>query len=196
MDWLEFVASLTRSLAWPITLVVLVFFLRVPITRALLKLTRLKYKDLELDFSHELKQLEDKARAVDIAVRQPRILPAGEKDSPQLLEEAARLAQDFPEAAVALGWQAVEDELMSSVLRLAISPDPPSYNSPLKNAQLLKDQHVIDENTFELLNRIRKLRNIAVHHTRGAGAITTADAVEFLAIANGVAQRLQTARRG
>lgn len=46
--------------------VILVVLFRVPVRRALLSLTRLKYKDLELDFGHELKQLEKEAKAIDI----------------------------------------------------------------------------------------------------------------------------------
>jgi hypothetical protein len=41
MDWLQFLASLVKSLAWPTTLVILVLLFRVPVRRALLSLTRL-----------------------------------------------------------------------------------------------------------------------------------------------------------
>jgi hypothetical protein len=195
MNWLQFIASLVGSLAWPATLVIAIFVLRDPITRALLTLTRLRYKDLELDFGHELKQLEKKARALDIPPQPARTLIPVEKHASQLLEEATPLAHDFPEPAVALGWQAVEDELMSAVKRLAISADYPPYNSALKNARLLREQNAIDENTFDLLNRMRNLRNMAVHRGQGPTRITVDEALEFLALARGVVQKLQSAKR-
>ena len=102
----------------------------------LLTLTRLKYKDLELDFGRELKQLEQKAKAIEVKPQQSKAIPPAAKDSAQLLDEAERLAQDFPEPAVAVGWQAVENELMSAVMRLAISPDYPAHNSAMKNVEL------------------------------------------------------------
>jgi uncharacterized protein YutE (UPF0331/DUF86 family) len=196
MDWLHFVASIVGSLAWPLTVVILVVLLRGPITRVLFTLSRLKYKDLEVAFGQELRQLEEKAKAIDIIPRQSRSIPSTEKDSPQLLDEATRLAQDFPEGAVFVGWQVVENELMSAVMRLAISPDYPPYNSALKNAQLLKEENAIDEGTVELLSRMRTLRNMAMPPSSWHGYITTGEAIEFLALARGVVERLQAARRG
>jgi uncharacterized protein YutE (UPF0331/DUF86 family) len=163
----------------------------------LLTLTHLKYKDLELDFGQELKELEERAKAIDVKPQPPKAFSSAKKDASQLLEEATRLAQDFPEPAIAVGWQAVEDELMSAVMRLAISPDYPPHNSALKNAELLRDQKAIDEGTFDLLKRMRNLRNMAVHG--GAHAtrnVTTDEAIEFLALARGIVERLRGARRG
>src|SRR5260370_1218861 len=129
MDWLQFLASLVKSLAWPTALVILVLLFRVPVRRALLSLTRLKYKDLELDFGRELKELEKEAKAIDITPQPPKSIAPTQRDSSQLLQEAAQLAQRFPEPAVAVAWQAVEDELMQAVMRLAVSPDYPAHNS-------------------------------------------------------------------
>jgi hypothetical protein len=194
MNWLQFIESLVRSLAWPVTVFALVFLLRTPLRQVLLTLTSLRYKDLELDFGRELKQLEEKARSIDITPAQPKSLFAN-KDSSQLINDAAKLTQEFPQAAVAIGWQAIEDELASAIMRLAISPDPPSHGSAAKNVQLLREHGVIDEATVELLNRMRKLRNMAVHHTNNGATVTSSDAAEFLALAGGVAERLRALRR-
>lgn len=190
MDWLQFFSSVVGSLAWPATVLALVVLLRAPVTRVLLTLTRLKYKDLELDFGRELKQLEEQAKAIEVKPQQPKALPPAPKGSAQLLAEAERLAQDFPEPAVAVGWQAVEDELMSAVMRLAISPDYPAHNSALKNAELLLGQKAVDENTIDLLKRMRNLRNMAVQGNCGLGNVTTDQAIEFIALARGVVEKL------
>jgi hypothetical protein len=195
MGALQFLASLISSLAWPITVTVLVFVLRVPLTRVLLTLTRLKYKDFELDFGRDLKRLEEDAKAVGIAPKDSKAIAPPRRDSLQLLEEAARIAQEFPEAAISIAWQAVEAELIAAVMRLAMSPDYPSYNSALKNAELLRDQNMIDTRTFEILNRMRVLRNAAIHGARSATAITSDEASEFVALARGVVEKLQTLRR-
>lgn len=80
---------------------------------------------------------------------------------------------------------------MQAVTRLAISPDYPA----LKNAELFRAQNEIDQRTFELLNRMRNLRNMAVHGAHGAAFITTDEALEFLALARGVTEKLQALRR-
>jgi hypothetical protein len=194
MGWLEFLASLIKSLAWPATLVILVVLFRVQVRRALLSLTRLKYKDLELDFGHELKQLEKDARAIDITPQPPKGIAPTKRDSSQLLQEAAHLAQRFPGPAVSIGWQAVEYELRQAVMRLAISPDSTAYPA-LKNVELLRAQNAIDQRTFEVLKRMRNLRNMAVHGAALAAApITTDEALEFLALARGVVEKLQALR--
>lgn len=95
-----------------------------------------------------------------------------------------------------VGWQVVENELMSAVMRLAISPDYPPYNSALKNAQRLKEENTIDEGTVELLSRMRTLRNMAMPPSSWHGYITPGEAIEFLALARGVVEKLQAARRG
>jgi hypothetical protein len=196
MDWLQLIASLVGSLAWPATVLILVLILHEPVKQALLTISRLKYKDLELDFGRELKQLEQKAKALDVKPQAPAVLPTPKKDSSQLLDEAARLATDFPEPAVAVGWQGVEEELLAAVMRLAISPDYPPYGSSLKNTLILREQKVIDEGTYELLQRMRNLRNMAVHGNRGGPPITADEAREFIALAKGIVEKLRAARRG
>jgi uncharacterized protein YutE (UPF0331/DUF86 family) len=194
VDWLQFIASLIKSLVWPTTLLILVVLFRVQVGKVLLRLTRLKYKDLELDFGRELKQLEKEAKAIDIAPQPQKSIAPTKRDSSQLLQEAVQLAPNFPEPAVAVAWQAVEDELMQAVMRLAISPDYPAHNSALKNAELLKAQDAIDQRTLELLNRMRILRNMAVHGGH-VTPITTDESLEFIALTRGVVEKLQALRR-
>jgi uncharacterized protein YutE (UPF0331/DUF86 family) len=193
MSVLQFIASLVNSLAWPIVVIVLVFILRAPLTTVLLTLTRLKYKDLELDFGRELKQLEKEARALDIAPKQLQ-KTAVKREPRQFLEEAAQMADDFPEPAIAVASQAIEAELMTAVMRMGISPDYPPYNSALKNAQLLGEQNKIDSRTFELLNRMRMLRN-SVTHGASRAAVKSHEAAEFVALARGVVEKLESVSR-
>lgn len=192
MNWLEFVSSVLGSLAWPATVIVLVVVLRSPLGRILLTLTKLKYKDLELDFGRGLKELEAKAKSIDLmpsVVAEP---PPSKRTATDLLNEAGRLAEEFPEPAVAVGWQAVEAELMSAVQRLAISPDYPPYNSAMKNTALLHEQGSIDTPTLDVLNRMRNLRNKAVHGRLDAMGVSGDQAREFIALARTVVEKLKT----
>lgn len=197
MNWLQFVASVAGSLAWPVTVIAVVVLLRTQLRRVLLTLTRLRYKDLEVDFGRELKEVERKARAIDVTPTGPPPQPAtAPKNAAQILAEAERLAQDFPEPAVALAWSAVEDELMGAVMRLAISPDYPPLNSALQNARLLTEQGAIDQSTLDILNRMRNLRNMAVHGGAGLTGVSTDEAREFIALARGIVEKLRRLRRG
>lgn len=194
MSAFQFIASLVSSLAWPVIVVVLAFIFRTPLTRVLLMLKHLKYKDLELDFGRELKQLEKEARALDIAPKQLPMTAVSKREPLQLLEDAARMAEDFPEPSIAVAWQAVEAELMKTVIRMALSPDYPPYNSALKNAELLKEQGRIDIRTFDLLKRMRMLRNTVIHGGNRV-AVTVYEATEFVALARGVVEKLDALSR-
>jgi len=57
MDWLTFVTKIIESLAWPVSIVVIVLILKKPISALLPLLRNLKYKDLELSFGEELKKV-------------------------------------------------------------------------------------------------------------------------------------------
>ena len=195
MSWLQFISAIVSSVAWPATLIVLVWMLREPLRRVLLTITSLKYKDLEVDFGRELKELEEKAKVINITPINRTALPSPAKDEPsQILADAERLAADFPGPAVALAWSAVESTLMQAVMRLAISPDYPSDNSAYKNTKLLAGQGLLDTQTLEVFERLRNLRNIAVHGGGGV-QISFDEAREYVAIARGVVEKLTALTR-
>lgn len=197
MDWLQFIASIAGSLAWPATVVVAVVLLRAQLRRVLLTLTRLRYKDLELDFGRELKEIEKKAKAIDVAPAKPpdRAVEAP-KDSAQILAEAERLAEDFPAPSVALAQSAVEHELQITATRLAVSPVDPQLRTAGGDARRLADQGAIDQGTLDILNRMRNLRNMAVHGGGGPIGVSADEAREFIAFGRGIVEKLRRVRRG
>ena len=192
MNWRQFAAEVIKSLAWPTTALILAVLFRNQFGRILLKLTRLKYKDIELDFESELKRAEKDAKAIDIAP-QPRSIASAKSDSAKLLQQAGELAPDHPAPAVSVAWQAVEYDLRQAILRLAIS-DNPADLSPFKLVGLLRRQDAIDTPTSDLLDRMRYLRNMAVHHQHEI-SITTNDASEYVALARGVVEKLKALHR-
>lgn len=196
MNGLEFIASIVGSLAWPVAVVALVMLLREPMQKLLLDLRRFRYKEIEVDFGKEVRELEAKARTAGLKLpKPPELKSPGPKDTAQIIADATRLAADFPEPAVGLAWTAVEHELVQAVMRLAISADYPPYNSPVKNINLLQEQGHIDADTRTLLDRMRNLRNAAVHSSRGMGPITPDEAREFIALSEAVTDQLKRITR-
>src|SRR3546814_13991241 len=108
MDTFQIIASLVESLAWPLTTLALFMLLRKPLTQILLTLTKLKYKDIELDFGRELRQITEEAMQVEVRpVPTPPIRAiGGPKVADELLEEAEKLSDEFPEPAVSVAWSA------------------------------------------------------------------------------------------
>lgn len=197
MDILEFISSVisTSSLAWPIAILMLVLILRKPVENLLLDLKRFRYGDMEIDFSKEVRELEAKAHTAGLKLPKPTERKVSKQNSVQILADAERLVADFPEPAVGLAWTALENELMQGVMRLAISPDYTPYNSSFKNIELLQDQGYLDKETRALLDRMRNLRNAAVHPNRYVVQITADEAQEYIVLAKAITDKLRQISR-
>ena len=196
MDILTFISSLVDSLSWPAAIVLLVCLLRQPLSDLLPNLQRIRYRGVELDFRDELEKLEGQAKTAGLRVseelQERETEPRTSDDS---IADAARLVTDFPEPAVGVAWLAVEHELMQAVMRMAISPDYPPYNSAARNVALLHEHGCIDADTRGVLDRMRRLRNAAVHATTDVGRVSAAEAREFVGLAEALTDRLQSIRR-
>lgn len=196
MDALQFIASLIDSLAWPGAVVILVLILQVPIRNLLRDLTRLRYGEMEMNFGREVQELEDRAKAAGLHVRELPVQPKpGIQDSAQIVADATRLVSEFPGPAVGLAWTAVEHELMQAVMRLGVSADYPPYNAPIKNIELLSKQGYLDVDSRGVLDRMRRLRNAAVHPSRGTTGISSDEAREFIALTEAVTEKLKSLER-
>lgn len=195
MNWLTFIAKVIDSLAWPLSVIIIVFILKNPISSLLPLLRNLKYKDLELNFGEELKKVEVQAKQVLVKEKKRKTIARkpDKRDSSQIINESKSLFEDFPEPAVALAWSAVETELLAAIMRTASSPDYPSHISPMKNAMLLNNAGYLKSDKMDLLKRMSNLRNIAVHG-RG-GPVTADDAREFISLTEWVVEDLQVIKR-
>ena len=191
MDVLQFFAALASSFAWPVTTLVLVVILRRPLSNAFESLTHLKYKDLELSFGRELEKISEQAKDIEFAVPAPKKRLVDGDELQELLNGAERLAYEYPEPAIAMGWQAVEHELASAIVRRSIESAYPHRNTTGRNVQLLVDDNAIDTRTSDLLNSMRNLRNRAVHGRFSSERITTDEAVEFISLSRAMVVRLQ-----
>lgn len=196
MNYLEFVAAVVGALAWPVATIVLAFLVRSPLRRVLLSLTRLKYKDMEIDFGRELSRIEAEAKSIDLTPAPvPEPYGHGPENSTEQLREAARLTNDFPEPAVALGWAAVEQELQAAAIRLRLAVDQGRSAAPLRIIPVLRADGYLDDRMNDILNRMRNLRNMAVHGSYSGQPVTADEAREFLALAGGVIERLKALRK-
>ena len=199
MNWLDFFAAIIGSLAWPVACIVLVYLLRKPLTELLIALTRLKnleFKDLKLSFRDELRELKEKV--VDStsaeAIEEENSVSGADLGVHPKIEEAKRLASDFPEPAVAVGWQAVEETLYNAVERLGLQSGQRMF-SPSRSIQLLSSEGYLHRENVEILQRMRTLRNAAVHGSSGYIDISTNDANEFIALASAIIKTLNEINR-
>ena len=196
MSTLDFLSSIVASLSWPIAIIVLVYLLRNPIGKLIPNLQRIRYGKVEFDFGVELQELEGKAKTAGLRIHEGALhRHAAPRTAEDSIADAVRLVEEFPEPAVGVAWLAVEHELSGAVGRLAISADYPAYNPAMRNIILLHEHGYIDEETRGVLDRMRRLRNAAVHAIRDHDEITTGQAREFVALAEAVARSIRDIER-
>lgn len=156
MDWLQFIASIIDSLAWPGAILAAVILLRRPLSALLPLLRRLKYKGFEVEFDREVRKLREEAVAA--------LPPLPKTAPPQIPEETAliELALVAPRAAVLESWLLVE----SAARRVLAARGMTKYEEPLTGPQLawaLADVGLLDSSSRSVFDKLRRLRIQAVH---------------------------------
>lgn len=186
MDALTFIAEIVKALAWPAMVLTLVFLLRKPIADLIPLLTRLKYKDLELEFGRRLAEVTAEA-GEELPPPHP-LAPLEAAEEQTLLE----LAKVSPRSAVTEAWRQVEVAAVEAARRNDISLSPSDATSPARVLRALERHRVIDAGKLDLIHNLRELRNQAVHSPDFA--VTSAAALEYAQLARRVVEFLKAAR--
>lgn len=181
MNGYDFIASLFQSLvslAWPVTVLIIVYLFRTKLSD-LLPLLRLKHNDTEISFSLE--------KAADLAENLPP--PPGEVADPvvQPSDEAVRLAELSPRASVIDSFMAVEAEIRKLSAERGIEL---ARRTSRDLAELLRASGEIDPISYSLFQDLRVMRNRAVHETQSF-EISVEDALRYQALAARLVSSLQ-----
>lgn len=197
MGWLEFVAAMTGSLAWPVAAVVIACVFRSQISGLLAKIRKLTWGDKSADFTDQLDQIEaatltaevptpitEQAQEVDEANEHRNAVEAKDNWRSGLAYKLPdKRYQDLltvsPEAAILDAWKPIEYKLR------AIEKDERLVSRKSKGvifrkptALLLRDflaDGIMSEATYNNLSAMLKLRNEAAHLDN----VTAVDAIRF-----------------
>lgn len=194
-DLLDFISSLVNSLAWPVAIVILVFIFRSPLQKLLEGLTRLRYGELEMNFKQEMQNIKDQATTAGIEL-EPKTTPAKTttRDSAEIITDALKLVEEFPEPAVVLAWTAVEHELLQVGLRFDIPTSSRGYNPPGRAIRFLREHGQLESEACDILDRMRILRNAAAHTIKEKVRISSDEATEFVYLTGAMTERLKSLR--
>ncbi|WP_146100781.1 hypothetical protein [Nocardia nova] len=187
MDWLSFISSLV----WPgVALTGLFMFRRNlhewfkerpdkleagPIKAQWSKTVEKIAENLESDSLTAAPDDERKALTSESATAPPESLAL----------ELRELARTAPQAAIISGWAELEAELLNHLRQLDVMP--PAKWRPPTSSQIIRaaiSAGQLPDWAASVLESMRSLRNIAAHSRHGT--ISTADAFEFLAMADAI----------
>jgi hypothetical protein len=157
MDWLTFFSNAIDSLSWPLVAVIGLWWVTKHVASLLPLTKKLRYGDLEVEFGHELDTLKRASEA------QKRRHPAERKMSDiESIEALRSTAEISPRAAIADAWVGLEITATSSARMLQLIPSDRVV--PFRKViESLRSAEVIGEKDVEILNRLRTLRNGALH---------------------------------
>lgn len=190
MSWKEFIADIISSTVWPFVAIAIVFIFKTELAKVIQRLAHLKYKDFELDFEQVRQQAAELHKEI--------FEEKAEEKNPDLVsfdDQILDIVEISPSAAILLAWSGVETAMASAVMRMAISPDPPSYRSPMHNIDMLTKFGGLATRYSNLLNNMRILRNKVAHDRNSMISITKEQALNYINAARDVIQYLENMAR-
>lgn len=172
MNTLQFISGLVESLVWPVIVIILVVTLRKEIRELLASTTRLRFRDLEMDFQ----RLAESAKGLPAS---PSAVERGEAKYTSIEDQTLYMAEQAPSAAILMAWANVESAMASAVARMAISPDPPQYRSAAHNLEQLQHYAELPRGVIHTIDELRMLRNKVAHDERQRLRISQDEALVY-----------------
>jgi len=172
---------MTKAMAWPAGIVVLAFMLRNQIRNLIPLLRSLKYKDLELEFGQELKQIESEAASA---------LPELSTTIPVKL---IFLARSSPRAAVLEAWQAVQMAAIAALEQEFGALPEKARGSQYNLLKTVDEAGILDHQQIGVYQHLRYLRNEAVHNPKFG--IGTGEAFQYADLAYRLIRTLEEVRK-
>ncbi|MFM4721127.1 hypothetical protein [Aeromonas bivalvium] len=185
MDVLTFISEIIKAVAWPATAIVLVVLLRKPIVELIPLLRRLKYKELELEFSQEVSEL--KAEVEAIAKEKGEVVPSIAFTSSSLLN----LVTFSTRAAIMEAWLEVESAGVAVASSFWGQPPTETFRNMPRLGEYLLQCKVIDEKQLAVFNKLRQLRNKAAHAQELN--LSENDARSYIQLASDLAKHIREA---
>lgn len=171
---LDGIARILDIIAWPLVVVFSVLILRAPLTALIPLLKKLKYKGLELEFERELEAL---AKESSESVKKLKQNPEAQEENISLVEDS----QDIPPRDMIMeSWIALQATALSTAKNYKLL-EPGRPINAFSIVKILHDYDVISKDDYNNINKLRRLRNQAVHEADFA--ISKEEAAKFMKIA-------------
>lgn len=183
----DFVA-LVSVLAWPLTVLILVFLFRREFRQAASRLSSLKYKDLQADFARELASVEDEIKLLPPTSTTNRSDASVTQTATELSSEERllRLAEISPRAAITEAWRDVE--LTTKAAAEAYGIAERGTVAGIREIRELARRGLLPDDVAEVYGGMRRLRNEVAHADEFL--LDQDDAVRYIELAKELQKRL------
>jgi hypothetical protein len=159
--------DLVRSLAWPATVLCIIFLFRGDLHLLLRRLSELSYRGMKLKFTEQLDQAEDDAAQTRLTPK-PAAPPPWEGTAPysKIQQDLDRIAAVSSRAAVVESWRYVELAVAAAAERLDMNHRGRATGSSVVRG--LVEHKLFKESAIELYERLRQMRNEALQMQESA----------------------------
>jgi hypothetical protein len=170
MSYLQFIASLVSSLAWPVAGVIIVVVFKDQLRHILSQVRKFGAAGVNFEIADQIREIQRVGEAVELEqTDEPRSASA-------LDPELTSLARSFPEAAVLQSFKSLEAVLLR--IRQKLPGDKPHRNLSEVLSALVRDNQ-ISPSVVSLFQSLRQARNTAAHG-QGVEKLSQGEAVELI----------------
>ena len=153
MDWLTFVSKIADAVAWPLALIVASLLIRKPLLRAVPFLRKLKYSDVEVEFSQEISSLRKEITSVEGKDTTRQFSPA------KIPDRIIQIVSISPRAAIMESWKDVEAAIIAIAQRDKSIADRIGKESPLELVSHLEKAGKLSRPVADFIRRLDTLLN-------------------------------------
>ncbi|NHN37199.1 hypothetical protein G8764_07850 [Pseudomaricurvus alcaniphilus] len=182
MDKLTFVSEIVKAIAWPVSAVIAMLILRKPIVELVPLMKKIKYKEIELEFSRDLMNLKAEVQ----------LSSTKEMIKEEDIERDARMQNVLSlstRSAIMEAWL----ELEASAIEAAVSLWDDSPTNALRNMHIIGESlvrnGVLDSQQLKIFNKLRELRNKSAHVAELY--LSESDAKEYIKMARNLSSHIK-----
>ncbi len=177
MDKLSFISNIVNSLAWPTVVVISFFLLRNQIEQLIPRISKMKLKDAEIEFSTAIKRLEKEIKSSKL----PFLDDKKSSKHQEVANELEVLANEYPRFAILESWSLIEYNLGQYAYKSQTITQKENIYAYILYHEIAKQLFKNDNELFKLYNELRMLRNMVIHDHNFIP--TTENAKAFISIA-------------
>lgn len=190
MDWLTFVVTAIKALAWPAVVIVVAFVLKRNLGDLLRslgnRLEKAKGGGFELTFGKAIDQVEE-------ALPGPEVKEVSAAISPRKIEAVLELSQLPPAYIISQAWLQLEQTIRATADMPTQHPAGRRSFAPMEYIQLAKRQGLLEDDEIPAIEQLRQLRNQAAHSVDPGISIT--DALRYYDIAEALIEKIRQRSR-
>jgi hypothetical protein len=170
MDWKQFLASVIRSLAWPVAAVIVVYVFKDQLRLLIGHIKKIGAGGVNVELSEKVEEAVDAGEVVQ--AEKGLVAPDVIGLDPTLLQ----LAKSFPEAALIQSFKELEALILQ--IRERMPDDRPARNL-YEVLKALEKLRFIPQSAVTLFQSLREARNAAAHG-KGEEALSSSGALDLI----------------